>query len=214
MPRRLASWLESNRTPAETLAGAVRELVTVTVSALAPAAALASATAAVRAAIATLGPHVPDGNPARYPALESATGPADLMPFDPLMGHLNPVAPPLRFAIVDGRATAEVRFGIAYEGPPGCVHGGVIAACFDQVLNVANLTAGVPGVTASLEIRYRRPTPLDADLRFETDPPEVDGRRVRTVGRLCSGDVVCAEATGTFIMVPFERVMALTSGRR
>ncbi len=214
MPRRLASWLDSNRAAAEALADAVRELVTVAITALAPADALASATAAVRDAVATLRPHIPDGKPARYPAVESMTGPADVMPFDPLMGHLNPVAPPLRFAIVDGRATATVRFGIAYEGPPGCVHGGVIAACFDQVLNVANLTVGVPGVTASLEIRYPRPTPLDTDVRFDADPPDVDGRRIRTVGRLCCGDVVCAEATGTFIRVPLERVMALTSGRR
>jgi acyl-coenzyme A thioesterase PaaI-like protein len=214
MPRRLASWLDTNRAAAETLAAAVRELVTATVSALAPADALARATAAVRDALATLRAHVPDAKPARYPALESVSSPADVMPFDPLMGHLNPVAPPLRFAIADGRAMAEVRFGIAYEGPPGCVHGGVIAACFDQVLNVANLTAGVAGVTASLEIRYPRPTPLDADLRFETDAPEVDGRRVRTAGRLYCGDVVCAEATGIFVMVPLERVMALTRGRR
>jgi acyl-coenzyme A thioesterase PaaI-like protein len=136
------------------------------------------------------------------------------MPFDPLMGSLSPIAPPLRFALDGGRASAEVRFGIPYEGPPGCVHGGVIAACFDQVLNVANMAAGVPGVTKSLEVRYRKPTPLDQDVRFEADTPDVDGRQVRTTGRLRAGEVVTAEATGTFVMLPIERVMALTSGRR
>jgi predicted thioesterase len=82
------------------------------------------------------------------------------------------------------------------------------------VLNVANLVAGVPGVTKSLEVRYRKPTPLDADVHFEADAPVVEGRQVRTTGRLRAGDVVCAEAAGRFVMLPLERVMALTSERR
>ena len=28
------------------------------------------------------------------------------------------------------------RFGAAYEGPPGSVHGGIIAAAFDEVLGM------------------------------------------------------------------------------
>jgi hypothetical protein len=31
------------------------------------------------------------------------------------------------------------------QGPPGCVHGGAIAAAFDQVFNVANLMSGAAG---------------------------------------------------------------------
>jgi acyl-coenzyme A thioesterase PaaI-like protein len=214
MPDRLASWLEANRADAEALVDAVRELVTLTVSALPPAEVLAQATAGVRRVVETLRPHVPEPPLERYPSVGSITGPADLMPFDPAMGRLSPIAPRLRFAVHDGRTIADARFELSYEGPPGCVHGGIIAACFDQVLNVANLTAGVPGLTAALEIRYRKPTPLDRDVRFEADIPDVDGRRVRTTGRLRAGDVVCAEATGTFVRLPLDRVMALTTERR
>ena len=214
MSQRLASWLDANRTAAEVLAAAVRDLVALTVSAMPPGDVLERTAAAVRQVTASLGPHVPDAPLSRYPSVESVAGPADVMPFDPLMGRLSPVAPPLRFGVDDGRAVADVRFTIPYEGPPGCVHGGIIAACFDQVLNVANMIAGVPGVTASLEIRYRKPTPLDRDVRFEAHAPEVDGRQVRTTGWLRADDVVCAEAVGTFVMLPLERVMALTSGRR
>jgi acyl-coenzyme A thioesterase PaaI-like protein len=136
------------------------------------------------------------------------------MPFDPAMGPLSPIAPELCFSFEDGRTTASVRFTVPYEGPPGCVHGGIIAACFDQVLNVSNMTAGVAGPTVSLEVRYLKPTPLATDLRFEADAPEVDGRKVRTSGRLRRDDTVFATATGTFVTLPIERVMALTSGRR
>ena len=131
------------------------------------------------------------------------------------MGALSPLAPPL---LVEpgaaGHLRATVTFGTPYEGPPGCVHGGVIAACFDQVLNVANLLAGVAGPTASLEIRYRKPTPLGRPLRFEAGTPVVDGRQVRTTGVLRDGDTVLAEATGVFVTLPADRVMDLTSGRR
>jgi acyl-coenzyme A thioesterase PaaI-like protein len=214
MQRRLGEWLAANRPAAEAFTEAVRDLVATGISALAPSDVLEQAAAAVRAVVATLAPHVPETPPARYPELGEATGPGDIMPFDPMIGSLSPVAPPLRFAFEDGRTTATVRFTAPYEGPPGCVHGGIIAACFDQVLNVANLAAGVAGPTASLEVRYLKPTPLGADVRFEADTPQVDGSRVRTSGRLCEGETVCALATGTFVTMSFDRVMALTSGRR
>ena len=214
MPRRLARWLDESRSPALDLVQAIRELVSLAVTALAPSDALSRAVASVRAAAAELRGHVPDDSPARIPQLDSIGGPADIMPFDPVIGAWSPLAPPLVIAVEDGRATASVTFGPPYGGPPGCVHGGVIAACFDQVLNVANLLAGVAGPTASLEVRYRKPTPLGRPLRFEAETPAVDGRQVRTTGVLRAGDTVLAEATGVFVTLPADRVMDLTSGRR
>ena len=214
MPHRLARWLEESRSPALDLVQAIRDLIALAVTALAPPDALSRAAASVRAAVAELAGHVPDGSPARIPQLDAIGGPADIMPFDPVIGAWSPMAPPLVVAIQGGRATASVTFGPPYGGPPGCVHGGVIAACFDQVLNVANLRAGVAGPTASLEIRYRKPTPLGRPLRFEAEPPVVEGRQVRTTGVLRAGDTLLAEATGIFVTLPADRVMDLTSGRR
>jgi acyl-coenzyme A thioesterase PaaI-like protein len=214
MPNRLARWLEESRSPALDLVQAIRDLVVLAVSALAPPDALSRATAKVRAAAGELSAYVPPGSPARIPQLESVSGPADIMPFDPVIGPWSPLAPPIGVAVEDGRTTASVTFALPYGGPPGCVHGGVIAACFDQVLNVANLLAGVAGPTVSLEVRYRKPTPLGRPLRFEAGTPAVDGRQVRTTGVLRDGDTVLAEATGVFVTLPADRVMDLTSGRR
>jgi acyl-coenzyme A thioesterase PaaI-like protein len=214
MPSRLARWLEGNRNVAEDLAAAIRELIGVGVTALAPADTLAEAAAQIRRVAGALRSHVPDGPTARYPRLGSVSGPADVMPFDPVMGPLNPLAPPLAFTVGEAGVTASVAFTTPYEGPPGCVHGGVIAACFDQVLNVANLLAGVPGPTVSLEVRYLKPTPLGTALLFVASPPVVDGRQVRTTGVLRAGETVVAEASGVFVPLPLERVMALTSERR
>ena len=214
MPQRLARWLEESRSAGPELVRAIRDLIAVAVTALAPPEALLRAAASVRAVTRELAGHVPDGPAARYPQLEAATGPADIMPFDPVVGARSPLAPPLALAIEDDRATATVTFTPPYEGPPGCVHGGVIAACFDQVLNVANMLASVAGPTVSLEVRYRKPTPLGVPVRFTTEPPVVEGRQVQTTGVLRDGETVLAEATGRFVTLPFDRVMTLTSGRR
>ena len=214
MPLRLTQWLADSQTAAQELTRAIRELIAVAVTALAPADALARTADRVRQAAADLRSYVPEGPLARYPMLESVSDPADVMPFDPIVGQLNPLSPPLVLAGEDGRVTGSIVFTTPYEGPPGCVHGGVIAACFDQVLNVANMLAGAAGPTASLEIRYRKPSPLGVLLRFESGPPVVDGRQVRTSGVLRDGDTVLAEADGVFVLLPFDRLMALTSERR
>jgi hypothetical protein len=55
----------------------------------------------------------------------------------PFVGSLNPLAPPLIVDMVDETIVATGVFGDQYEGPPGYVHGGVIAAVFDEVLGFA-----------------------------------------------------------------------------
>jgi acyl-coenzyme A thioesterase PaaI-like protein len=85
-----------------------------------------------------------------------------------------------------------------YEGPPGCVHGAVIAATFDIVLTAANMLAKAPGLTVSLSTRYRRPTRLHVESRFEAWVERVDDRRTYTHGRIVQGDMVTVESEGIF----------------
>ncbi|HVM07412.1 MAG TPA: PaaI family thioesterase [Acidimicrobiales bacterium] len=127
----------------------------------------------------------------------------------PLIGLANPLAPPLQLQTVDGQVIGAARFGSAYEGPPGCVHGGFIAAAFDEVLGMAQSLGGRPGMTGTLTIRYRRPTPLHADLRFEATLDRVEGRKIFTTGRLLHGDDVTAEAEAIFITVDFAKMAQL-----
>jgi hypothetical protein len=196
-------------TPAD-LAAAVRALIAATVTADAPPEAIARARTAVAAAVAALQPHVPSPVPPRYPTGGfDPMDPATLMPYDPVMGPRSPLAPPIRFAWEEPKAVGRVTFGTPYEGPPGCVHGGVIAGAFDQVFNVVNVLRGAAGPTARLDVRYRRPTPLHTEVRFEGWQTGVEGRHVRTAGRLVAGDEVTVEAEGVFVLVPIERVLQL-----
>lgn len=101
-------------------------------------------------------------------------------------------------------------YGDAYEGPPGCVHGGFIAAGFDEVLGFAQSLSGRPGMTARLEISYRSPTPLHRPVRYAARFDRVDGRKISVSASLHHGDTLCAEATGLFISVKpevFQRLM-------
>jgi len=139
---------------------------------------------------------------------DAEPGEEDLRPYyagDATRWHYNPFHPPLELRVEDGVLRGAVNLGLAYEGPPGCVHGGFIAMLLDQLLGHANLENGMPALTSRLEIRYRRPTPLFTDLELEAWPPDrLSDRRCRTRGCIRAGGVVTAEAEGTFAVPDWE----------
>jgi len=131
----------------------------------------------------------------------------------PIIGRANPLAPPLELGIVDGQVVGRAVFGSAYEGPPGAVHGGHVAAAFDELLGMAQSLGGNPGMTGTLTVRYRRPHPLHTEIRFEAELVRVEGRKIFTVGRSFADGELRAEAEGIFISVDFSKIAELM-GRR
>lgn len=136
-------------------------------------------------------------------------------PFDnsPLMGRANPLAPPLKLTVESDRVVGTARFGSAYEGPPGHVHGGYVAAAFDELLGLTQALGGQPGMTGRLIVHYRRPTPLRTELRLEGTVEKVEGRKRFCIGKLWAGDVLCAEAEGLFVTVDFQKISELHEQR-
>lgn len=137
----------------------------------------------------------------------------------PLIGAINPLAVPMDISTSsDGAgetiAIGRVSFGQAYEGPPGCVHGGFIAAAFDEVLGVAQSLSGNPGMTVNLSIDYRSPTPLFQPLVFRGRIKRIDGRKISTTGILHHGETLCAEASGLFVSMRPEVFERLTKIRQ
>ena len=129
----------------------------------------------------------------------------------PLMGLSNPMAPPLEL-----EADAEAReirgvvdFGNAYEGAPGCVHGGFLAAALDEALGMACVFSNSRGMTGELTIRYVRPTPTKTPLRLEARLDRIEGRKIYTSGEILIGEVVTVKSTGIFISVALEKFEAL-----
>lgn len=131
---------------------------------------------------------------------------ADVGRFDPISGSENPLAVPvLAVGQEDGSVVARATLGIAYQGPPGHVHGGVSALLLDHVLGMANhWGAGPSGMTGTLTLRYHAPTPLFTELTFRAQQEEFTDRKTRTTGTISIGDpadggTVCVSAEGIFI---------------
>lgn len=136
----------------------------------------------------------------------------------PLMGLMNALAPPMILEIdrtsgVAGTATGRVVFTEPYEGPPGHVHGGFIAAAFDEVLGQAQSLTGRPGMTGRLSTSYRSPTPLHTEIVFRGWVESVDGRKILTKATAHAGDTLCAECEGLFLSMPAELIDKLRKGR-
>ena len=128
--------------------------------------------------------------------------PTGFFDHSPMLGRANPLAPPITLEVLDDRTMQGTAvFGSAYEGPPGCVHGGYVAAAFDEVLGSAQSLGGQPGMTARLAVDYRSPTPLHEALRFVGAFDRVEGRKIFTTGAVYAGERLCAEAQGLFVSI-------------
>jgi len=200
--------------PRARLASALRPLITMTVSAALDDDDLSEAAEAIEAVSARLGDRLLPGKQPRRPP-DMTSPPQDFFPNSPITGLLNPIAPPVRVWAVDGAdgGYREIRgdayFDFPYEGPPTCVHGGVIAETFDEVLGAANMVADNAAMTGTLTIRYRAPTPLRTDLRIEARCLSRSGRKVHAWGGIFHDDLLCAEAEGVFIVVGPSRLVAI-----
>ncbi len=137
----------------------------------------------------------------------------------PIIGTMNALAVPMEVQVVSGAGESpvvegRVTFPGSYQGPPGCVHGGFIAAYFDEVLGVVQALSGQPGMTANLSVNYRSPTPLHRPLVFRARIVSVEGRKIKTEGTLHHGDTLCAEATAVFVSMSAELLERLIKIRQ
>ena len=136
----------------------------------------------------------------------------DLLYFSPLAGTLNPLAPPMKIVKQDPETMlAFVSFSSLYEGGPGFVHGGYIAAAFDELLGLTQSLTGRAGMTGILNTRYRNPCPLHRELHMEGRVSRFDDRRILTQGRMYDGELLLADAEATFVLVGREEFRKRTS---
>jgi len=117
-----------------------------------------------------------------------------------IAGRSNPLAAPVQWETgPDGVTRGHAVFGPAYEGPPGCVHGGFVAAAFDDLLGSAQTASGSAGYTGTLTVRMIRPTPLGKRIDYEAAVDRVEGRKIHVWGTADCGGERLAEAGIVFI---------------
>jgi acyl-coenzyme A thioesterase PaaI-like protein len=130
--------------------------------------------------------------------------PKDFFPTSPVIGRSNPIAPPAEVWAVEGEdgqreIRGRVTFSYPYEGPPTCVHGGVIAELFDELLGSANIIANKAAMTGTLTVRYRKPTPLLKPLDLVARCTGSEGRKIFAWSGIYHDGELTAEAEGIFI---------------
>ena len=106
-----------------------------------------------------------------------------------------------------GRVTAKFTPHPEHQGFPGVMHGGIVTALLDETLGRVAIAAGRWMVTGRLNIRFRRPIPVEETLTVTGEPVKWNGRILEARGeiRLADGRVA-AEATGMFLEIPPDQV--------
>jgi len=208
----LTEELTDRREAAAQLGEALRDLTSLTIGTEVPADVLRSVAADARRLAVTLGE--------RQRRLDEPSSVDDLHRgqrwFNPVVGSGNPIAPPMHVEIVDGAAIGSCTLDWRYEGPPTYAHGGISAMLLDQIMGYAAATAGHPGVTARLEVRYRSTVPLGEPLRLQARLVDVLGVRAALQGSIslaAAPDTPLVTAEGRFLALRQEQARRLFGAR-
>lgn len=118
-------------------------------------------------------------------------------------GQANPVGLHLEFFLAeDGAVVSFAEVPDTYEGPPGYVHGGIIATLMDEAMSKAVRASGLIAMTRRLEVDYLRPIPSGSKIRVEGRVVRDEGRKHWTEARVLDGNgIALAESKGLFIEI-------------
>ncbi|HSY70441.1 MAG TPA: PaaI family thioesterase [Edaphobacter sp.] len=112
-------------------------------------------------------------------------------------------------------AIANVQLDRMHEGPPGHIHGGIVAALLDEAMSKLNRPLNVLAMTRHMEVDYLRPAPLyqplvlvARHLNRATKPDGTPDRKLFHQAELQRPDgTVLARSKGLFIALD-EKVLA------
>ena len=89
-----------------------------------------------------------------------------------------------------------------FHGPPGVVHGGIVATILDEVsVAVALLVHERKVLTGELSVRYRRPCPVEKPLELSAWRTETQTRYFVIVAEARDNGELLAQSTGKFFFI-------------
>ena len=126
-------------------------------------------------------------------------------------GESNPAGVHVRFyEQEDGSVLSRFTPADQHQGYPGRMHGGVITAVLDETIGRAIMIRygeAIWGVTAELNVRFRKPVPIGVELTAVGRITGENSRLFEGAGELYLPDgTVAAEATGKFVKLNIEKI--------
>src|SRR5581483_751822 len=118
-------------------------------------------------------------------------------------GQANPVGLHLEFLLAqDGAVVSFAVVPDSYEGPPGYLHGGIIATLLDEAMSKSVRARGIVAMTRRLEVESLRPVPSGSQIRLEGRVMRSDGRKHWVEAKILDeSGTVLAEGKGLFIEI-------------
>jgi uncharacterized protein (TIGR00369 family) len=97
-----------------------------------------------------------------------------------------------------------------HQSYPGRLHGGIISTILDEAIGRAIMMysdAEVWGVTVDLQVRFKKPVPLDEELRVVGRITKDSSRFFEGIGELLLADgTIAAEGHGKYLKVPLDKI--------
>jgi len=155
------------------------------------------------------GPDRPD-RPTRRdrPAIETATGRFEFEPHNCFAcGSLNANGLQLDLHVEPARCWTAFKLDRRFEGWEGIAHGGILCTILDEVMAWALVGEDNWGVTARMNVAFRRPVEVGRTVRAEGWIAQARRRVVDTAARIVDADTgdELATATGVYVAASPDR---------
>jgi uncharacterized protein (TIGR00369 family) len=116
-------------------------------------------------------------------------------------GKDNPIGLKLEFCYEEGIAKSVTKMKNEFQGYPQVVHGGIVATLLDEAMAKIILYKEMVAVTAEMNVKYRKPLPIDKEFTLTGEIILEKSRTIKTVGKIVINDIIVAEATATYVKV-------------
>lgn len=97
-----------------------------------------------------------------------------------------------------------------HQGYPGRMHGGIASTILDETIGRAisiGVNENIWGVTLELTVKYKKPVPLDDDIRIVARVVKDNGRSYIGAGEIIlpNGDIAVS-AEGKYLKMPLDKI--------
>lgn len=116
-------------------------------------------------------------------------------------GKNNPIGLKLTFEYSENKAVSFYTVTKNFQGYNSIVHGGIIATLLDEAMAKIILKTGVEAVTGEMTLKYRKPVPVEKEIKVTGEIIQEKSRTLKTYGKIEFDGQICVEANATFVKI-------------